>query len=453
MHEPQATVDFLTFGWRIAATIFFVLLNGFFVAAEFALVKVRTTQIQKRAEAGSAAAQTAQHILRHLDRYLSACQLGITIASLILGWLAEPAIGDLLLVGAAAAGIDLTLSAPLLHAIALGMALALVTLLHMTVGEQAPKIWAIQHSEKVALQVARPLHAFAAVFRFFIAIVNSLSNALLRSAGLSAEQLDEAASHSAEEIKWILAAAAQAGHITSRQLDLAQNVMDIIGLEVRHIMVPRVDVAYLTLQNALEENLRILRESGHSRLPLCSVGLDSVIGIVHAKEVMAQVAEGKTPDIRVLARKPIFVSDTQSVSRLIFQMQRSRSHICVVLDEHGTTIGLAFLEDALEEIVGPILDEFDTDTSPGVSQSSSGVIEVPGSLSLPEATELLELDGTAEEADTIGGLIVAMLGRLPRRGDEITLGKYRARVIAVTRRRIERLRFEPVEEAEVSTPG
>ncbi|HEY5656584.1 MAG TPA: hemolysin family protein [Myxococcota bacterium] len=443
MDDPQSTVDFATFGWRIAATLFFVLLNAFFVAAEFSLVKVRTTQIQAQADAGNAAARTAKHILAHLDRYLSACQLGITIASLVLGWLAEPAIAELLLVGASAAGIELVVSGPLLHAIALGIALTLVTLLHMTLGEQAPKLWAIQHSERVALQVARPLRAFATVFRFFIAIVNSLSNALLRAAGLSAEELHEVATHSAEEIKRILAASAQSGQISARQLDLAQNVLDIIGLEVRHIMVPRVDVTYLTLQNPLEDNLRVLRESGHSRLPLCSFGLDSVIGIVHAKEVMGLVAEGRTPDLKALSRKPVFVSDTQSVSRLIFQLQRSRSHICVVLDEHGTTIGLAFLEDALEEIVGPILDEFDTESEPGVSRSSSGAIELPGSLSLPEAMEVLELDRVPEEADTIGGLIVALLGRLPRRGDQVALGGYRAQVLAVTRRRIERLRFDP----------
>jgi magnesium and cobalt exporter, CNNM family len=444
MHDPQPAIDFVSYGWRIAATLSFVLLNGFFVAAEFALVKVRASQIQTLADAGSAAAKTANHILSHFDRYLSACQLGITMASLILGWLAEPAIAELLLAGAGAAGFAVPANAPLLHGIALGIALTIVTVLHMTVGEQAPKIWAIHHSERVALQIARPLRVFAAVFSVFIAVVNRLSNALLRLAGLSAAQVADAASHSAEEIKRILATSARSGHITARQLDLAQNVLDIIGLEVRHIMVPRVDVTYLTLQNSLEDNLRLLRESGHSRVPLCSFGLDSVIGVVHAKEVLAVVADGNTPDLKALARRPIFVSDTQSVSRLIFQLQRSRSHSCLVLDEHGTTIGLAFLEDALEEIVGPILDEFDVVPEPAVSRLSSGVVELPGSLALPEAMEILGLASPLEEADTIGGLVVAMLGRLPRRGDELEVGDYRARVLAVNRRRIERLRFEPI---------
>ncbi|MDH3520542.1 MAG: hemolysin family protein [Myxococcales bacterium] len=452
LQDSRATLDFVTFGWRLAATFFVVLLNGFFVAAEFALVKVRSTQIQARAEAGSSGAKAVQHILAHLDRYLSACQLGITIASLVLGWLAEPAVAELLLAGAVSAGFEIPVDDPVLHGIALGIALTLVTVLHMTVGEQAPKIWAIHHAESVAIQISRPLRIFASTFHFFIAIINTLANGLLRLVGLSAEELADTSSHSAEEIKRILATSAKSGHISARQLDLAQNVLDIFGLEVRHIMVPRVDVTYLTLQNSLEDNLRVVRETGHSRFPLCSFGLDSVIGVVHAKDVMAAVAAGAAPDLKTIARKPVFVSDTQSVSRLIYELQRSRSHSCMVLDEHGTTIGLAFLEDALEEIVGPIQDEFDAEMEPGVTRLGTGAVEMPGSLSLPEASEILDLDSLAEEADTIGGLIVAMLGRLPRRGDELTVGGYRARVLAVTRRRIERLRFEPLS-ADESAPS
>jgi CBS domain containing-hemolysin-like protein len=445
--DGSQAIDLSVYGWRLAATLFFVLVNAFFVAAEFALVKVRPTLIQSRAEAGSSRARTAQHILDHLDRYLSACQLGITLASLILGWLAEPAVAELLRLGVGALGFRVAPDAPWLHAISLALALGIVTTLHMTIGEQAPKIFAIHRSERTALAVAHPLHLFTQALRPLILVINALSNGVLRLLGLSLEEIIDSQAHSAEELKRILTASAGSGEITRRQLELAQNVLDIIELEVRHIMVPRVDVVFLSLQNAPEENLRIARESGHSRFPICAVGLDTVIGIVHAKQILTAPASPGAPDLRALALPPVYVSDTQSVSRLIFQLQRSRSHCSVVVDEHGTCVGLAFLEDALEEIVGPIFDEFD-EATPGIVRLGSGSIEMPGSLSLPEAAGVLELGDLEDESDTIGGYVVARIGRLPRKGDRIEFGDWVATVESVLRRRIERLRFDPLEQKE-----
>jgi CBS domain containing-hemolysin-like protein len=443
--EGSQPIDLALFGWRLLATLSCVLLNGFFVAAEFALVTVRRTWIQTRAEAGSKRARAAEHVLGRLDLYLSACQLGITVASLVLGWLAEPAVAELLLAGLGAAGVAVAPDDTWLHAGALTIALAIVTTLHMTVGEQAPKIFAIHRSEMTTLRLVQPLRVFAALFRPAIFVVNALSNGLLRALGLSALEIDDAAGHSADELKRILSASAGSGEITRRQLELAQNVLDIIELEVRHIMVPRVDVVLLSLQNTPDENLLIVRESGHSRFPLCAVGLDTVIGLVHAKEVLLAVAAGEVPELRELARNPVYVPDTQSVSRLIFQLQRSGSHCSVVVDEHGTCVGLAFLEDALEEIVGPIFDEFDQ-APPGVVRLGSGAIEMPGSLSLPEAAGVLELADLEDESDTIGGYLVTRIGRLPRKGDRVEVGEWTATVESVLRRRIDRLRFEPLHE-------
>jgi len=443
--EGSQPIDLALFGWRLLATLGCVLLNGFFVAAEFALVTVRRTWIQTRAETGSKRARAAEHVLGRLDHYLSACQLGITVASLLLGWLAEPAVAELLLAGLGAAGVAIAPDDTWLHAGALAIALAIVTTLHMTVGEQAPKIFSIHRAEMTTLRLVQPLRVFATLFRPAIFVVNALSNGLLRALGLSALEIDDAAAHSADELKRILSASAGSGEITRRQLELAQNVLDIIELEVRHIMVPRVDVVLLSLQNTPDENLRIVRESGHSRFPLCAVGLDTVIGIVHAKEVLLTVAAGEVPELRELARNPVYVPDTQSVSRLIFQLQRSGSHCSVVVDEHGTCVGLAFLEDALEEIVGPIFDEFDQ-APPGVVRLGSGAIEMPGSLSLPEAAGVLELADLEDESDTIGGYLVTRIGRLPRKGDRVEVGEWTAMVESVLRRRIDRLRFEPLHE-------
>jgi len=445
--DGSQPIDFSIYGWRLAATLFFVLVNAFFVAAEFSLVKVRLTQIQARVEAGSSRARTAHHVLTHMDRYLSACQLGITLASLILGWLAEPAVAQLLLDAAAAFGLGLDRQDPWVHAAALTLALTFITTLHMTLGEQAPKIWAIHRAERTALSVSKPLFYFTQALRPLILVINALSNSMLRLLGLSIEEIVDSAAHSAEELKRILTASAGSGEITRRQLELAQNVLDIIELEVRHIMVPRVDVVFLSLQNAPEENLRIVRESGHSRFPLCAVGLDTVMGLVHAKEVLTAPAADGAPELRSLARSPVYVSDTQSVSRLIFQLQRSRSHCSVVVDEHGTCVGLAFLEDALEEIVGPIFDEFDEATQ-DVVRLGSGSIEMPGSLSLPEAAGVLELGDLEDESDTIGGYVVARIGRLPRKGDRLQVGDWVVTVESALRRRIERLRFDPIEKEE-----
>jgi len=434
--------ELTTFVLRLAATLFFVAANGFFVASEFALVKVQVTQLRERSKR-SRRARVAYHVRSHLDMYLSACQLGITLSSLILGWLAEPAVAEFLLWAAGIAGLGLDPGNLWVHAIALALALSVVTFLHMTLGEQAPKIWAINRSDSVALQVARPLQLFAAAFRPFIWVINESSNGLLRIAGMSPDELGDS-SHNVEELRSILAASAEAGHISDQQLELAENVFAMIQLEVRHILVPRVDVAYLSLERPVEENLRILQESGHSRFPLCEVGLDTVVGFIHAKEVLASAADGKTIDLQSLARRPLFVPDTQPLARLIAQMQRTRNHCAVVVDEHGTSVGLAFLEDALEEIVGPIADEFD-EPAAAVRNAGGGVLDLPGSLALPEAEELLGAEDLGDESDTIGGHVVAELGRLPRPGDELTIGRYRIRVDEVKQRRIVRLLCEPVE--------
>jgi CBS domain containing-hemolysin-like protein len=429
-----------TYGWRLACTALLVFANGFFVAAEFALVKVRPSQLDALAEAGRARAALARRQLANIDRYLSACQLGITIASLLLGWLAEPAVAALLIAVAAEFGWVVGPS-PVVHGVALALALTLVTALHMTLGEQAPKLWGIHRSESTALVVAAPLHVFEIVFRPFIWAIYAITNGLLRLAGLSKAEIATSNSPGPAELRQILTSSAAAGHISDRQREIAQNVLGIMELEVRHILVPRVDIVFLSLQRSLEENLETIRSSGHSRFPLCEVGLDTVVGIVHAKQVLAELAEGRTPDLGKHARRPLFAPDTQSLSLFIVQLQRTRNHCGVVVDEHGTAIGMAFLEDAMEEIIGPIHDEFD-ENEPWVVRLPAGGFDLPGSMALPEAAEVLELTDLEEDEDTIGGVVVVRLGRLPQRGDEITLGPYRVTVQAVVRHRIDRLRFE-----------
>jgi CBS domain containing-hemolysin-like protein len=447
LQEAYGSLDLFGVAWRLGATLFFVLLNAFFVGAEFALVKVRESRVEELVRARRPGARPALHVLRHLDRYLSGCQLGITLASLALGALGEPAVSRLLVAAAAAMGMELSPEDPFVAPVAVGLAFVVITVLHMTLGEQAPKMWALRRAERTALQAALPLRAFTAVFRPFIALVNGISNAVLRALGLPPElRVDSPVS--AEELGSILALSARAGHISERERELTENVFRMIELEVRHIVVPRVDVEFLSLQRPLEESLGVLRRSGYSRFPLCEVGLDTIVGFVHARDVMEEVLHGRKPDLRRLAREPVFVPDTMALSDFLLEVQGKRAHCAAVLDEHGTAIGLAFREDALEEIVGPLGDEFDEE-APDFVEVKPGTYEILGRLPLPEACDRLDLELEEDEGEeTIGGHVVALLGRLPKRGDSLALGGYRVTVTEVMRRRLHKLRFERVAEPE-----
>jgi CBS domain containing-hemolysin-like protein len=447
--SESASLDFFGVAWRLGATLFFVLLNGFFVAAEFALVKVRTARIDQLARDGSRSARLSRHILSHLDRYLSGCQLGITLASLALGALGEPAVSRLLLALAAALGVVVAPDAVWLHVLAFTLAFALITTLHMTLGEQAPKMWALRRPEAGALRSAYPLQAFTLAFGPFIAGINALSNAILRVVGLPPDA-DSEASHTAEEIRSILSLSARHGHITPRAHELSENVLRMIDLEVRHIILPRVDVAFLSLEWPFEECVRVVRQTNHTRYPLCERGLDTIVGFVNARDVREAVLEGKQPDLRALAREAVLVTETMPLSDFLLEVQRRRAHCAAVVDERGTVIGLAFREDALEEIVGPLGDEFDEE-HPEFLELAPGVYEMSGRMSLPEVCDRLdfELDWDEdEEVDTIGGHVTARLGRLPRRGDGVEVGPYRATVLEAARRRVQRLRLERIRPAD-----
>jgi CBS domain containing-hemolysin-like protein len=443
--SESLSLDFFGVAWRLGATLFFVLLNGFFVAAEFALVRVRTARIEALARDGSRSARLARHIVSHLDRYLSACQLGITVASLALGALGEPAVSRLFIALAGAFGIVVAPGEVWLHVVSFTLAFVVITTLHMTLGEQAPKMWALRRPEAGAMRSAYPLRIFTFAFGPFISAINAISNAILRLVGLPPDAESDA-SHTAEEIRSILSLSARHGHITPRAHELSENVLRMIDLEVRHIVLPRVDVVFLSLEWPFEECVRVVRQTNHTRYPLCERGLDTIVGFVNARDVREAVLEGKQPDLRALAREAPFVTDTMPLSDFLLEVQRRRAHCAPVVDERGTVIGLAFREDALEEIVGPLGDEFD-EYQPEFVEIAPGVFELSGRMSLPEVCDRLDFEidwEEDEEVDTIGGHVTARLGRLPRRGDGVEVGPYRATVLDVARRRVQRLRLERI---------
>jgi len=427
--------------WKLLGAAFLVLANGFFVAAEFALVKVRATRIHARARKGDGRARIVTRMLGDLSLYLSGCQLGITLASLALGWLSESAVAAALLAAADGLGLDVQ-DGPWVHVAALILSLTIITILHMTIGEQAPKVFAIAKAEKMALFAARPLHVFTLTLRPFIWLIDVLSNTLAKMAGISSSN-EHDQGHDVGELRAVLSAANRAGHITARQQTLGENVLDLMRLEVRHIMLPRVDVVYLSSQRTVKANLDLVAKSHHSRFPLCTRDLDDVRGIIHVRDLFARLQEGRPEiDLESLCRPALVVPDTQRVSNLIVELQRAQRHCAVVVDEYGSAVGMVFLEDALEEIVGPIHDEFDTKSPiPWVDESSDGVIEMAGSVPLPEAADILDLELSAA-SDTIGGYVTERIGQLPEVGASFALPPYLVTVLAASKRRITRVRFE-----------
>lgn len=250
----------------------------------------------------------------------------------------------------------------------------------------------------------------------------------------------------------MLALSWAAGHISKLEHEVTENVFRIMELEVRHIVVPRIDIEYLSVGRPDEENMSVIRDSGHSRLPLCEVGLDTIIGFVHTKDVMQQVLDRKELDLRALARDAIFVPDTMSLSDFLLELQSSQQHCTAVLDERGTVIGLAFREDALEEIVGPLGDEFDEHKGE-FQEVEDGVYEMVGRMSVPETCDRLDFelsDEEDEDEDTIGGHVTARLGRLAKSGDQVPVGPYLATVLEVSRRRVRRLRIERMPDEDAS---
>lgn len=414
-----------------------VALNAFFVATEFAIVRVRTTRIDELVAKGVRRAAATRAVLSDLNAYLSACQLGITLASLGLGWIGEPAFAHLLepvFAGLGRAGGIAT------HTIAITLAFVVITVLHVVVGEQAPKMVAIERAERVALLVAWPIRVFNFVLYPFIWAMNSLSNVSVRALGLTPVS-EASAAHSEEELRMILSVSQRSGALQEAHAELLENALDFTERAVRQIMVPRGDIVWLDANASNDESVREVRESAHTRYPLCDGDLDHVLGILHLKDLFLQPPG---TDLRRLVRQPLFVPEGLSIDRLLRQFQRSRTHLAVVIDEYGGTSGVVSIEDVLEELIGEIQDEFDEE-APKVQDLGGGRLSVDASIPADEVAETLGIADRSEEeeVDTLGGLVVARLGRIARPGDVVELGGRRVEVSRVSGRRILRLTVHP----------
>jgi CBS domain containing-hemolysin-like protein len=409
-----------------------VLLNGFFVATEFALVKVRATRLRQLADAGNHSAAVALKMVEQLDAYLSACQVGITLASLALGWIGEPAFAQLLEPGLASLG---KWAAPIAHGIAIVFAFLVITILHIVVGEQAPKIVAIWRPEPVALAVALPMNAFYRVFYPFVALLNRATRWLLSPLGLTRDAFEGGPTE--DEARMILAESLAGGRDSDLRRRLVERAFEFARKRARQFMVPRADIVSLDAEAPLAENLETARRMGFTRYPLVRGTLDDVIGIVHIRDLtMSGGRIASSADLESVAREPLFVPEASPADVLLRQFQVRRLHQAIVVDEYGGTSGLVTLEDLIEELIGSeIQDEFDTGEQSPILALGGGSYNVSGGFALEELAALLEVALEDPEAVTVGGFVQNRLGRIGRVGDIVPFGEHHALKVLETRQR------------------
>jgi CBS domain containing-hemolysin-like protein len=428
----------------LGAAFLLVLLNGFFVAAEFAIVKVRSTKIKELAEEGDWRAVMARSVITHLDAYLSACQLGITFASLGLGWIGEPAVARLIEPSLRAAGVT---NPTLVHTVAFTVAFIIISFLHIVLGELAPKSLAIRKSEQTALWLAPPLRGFYWLMYVPIIALNGTANWILRLVGIEPIGETEQA-HSSEELRMIVGASHAHGVLNATERRLLENVIDFSEREVAEIMTPRVDMVCLFVNKSIAENLAIVRGQQHTRYPLAEGTADNVIGMIHIKDFITLIldanAERAGSVLQSIKRPVLFVPERASIDALLRTIQATHTLMAVVVDEYGGVAGVVTLEDVLEELVGEIRDEFD-DTELEVERRGGETI-VDGGMPLNEVEEMFPDLVSEEESDvrTVGGLVLKELGRIPNAGDQVTLGPYRLDVIEMDNLRITRVKIERV---------
>jgi CBS domain containing-hemolysin-like protein len=422
---------------KLAVILILVLLNGFFVASEFAIVKVRGTQLDALIEEGDPRASFARHVTEHLDAYLSATQLGITLASLALGWLGEPFLAQMVEPLFQRLGVT---SAAVIHSAAFAVAFATITFLHIVLGELAPKSLAIRKAVPTTLWIARPLGIFHAVFKPAIWLLNGAANQILRHF-LHIDPVGETElAHSEEELRAILAESQQAEEVTPLGKEILINALDLRRRVVRDIMTPRGEVVFLNIEDSFEENLKVASESRHTRFPLCRGHFDETLGLVHMKDLMPLLREG-APDLAAIRRDIMAVPELMPLEKLLTSFLQKHAHIALVVDEYGGTVGIVTLDNVLEEIVGDIQDEFDTEQQEYRRISDDEFI-VNGTFGLYEFNELAGVELESADVSTIGGYVTHVLGHLPKQGEQARIEEFLVTVTQTDGRRIGQLHFK-----------
>jgi CBS domain containing-hemolysin-like protein len=438
---------------KLLAVAGLILLNGVFIAAEFALFSVRATRIDQLAEEGNRAAGAVQRVLANPTRFISACQVGITLSSLTLGWLTEPAVAHLIepplreLIGD-----DAVIGA---HAIAAVIALLLVTSLHIVLGSQVPKMIAIQRSERTILAVAPPIRWLSWPVRPYVALLYRLTDAALDVVGLN-RQAEHSLVYTEDELKLLVSASRMEGYLEASEQEMIERVFAFADVETDEIMTPRTEMLAVPATATLEEVGAAIATSGHTRFPVYGDHLDDLIGVFHTRDLIAELLHGdvETFSLRRYVKPAVFVSARTPLDELLAVMKARRSHLAIVVDEYGGTAGLVTLEDVLERIVGDVDDRFGEQRQVDAEDLGNGVTRVSGLLSIGEVNERFGTHIADDYYNSVGGFVFGQLGRKPEIGDEVRANGHRFRVAGLDGLRIDRVEILPAPSGdEGESPG
>jgi len=432
--EPADPSSMTVAASSLVAVLGLVAINGFFVAAEFSLVAARRSKLDEMIAKGDRGARVVQNALQHLDRYIASTQLGITIASLALGWIGEPVLAQQFDRLFRALGLNPSPTA--VHVAAVPVAFFLLTFFHIVLGELAPKSVALASPEKTARAIVRPLMLFSRFMSPFIWIFNGAANSLLRIFGVDPASDQEG--HSPDEIRFLVMQAHARGTLDESDRAMLAGVLDFHEKKARDVMRPRTEVVALDVEATEQEVWEILRRERYSRYPVYRDSLDDVIGVFLAKDLWLH--SGDAPfNLADFVREPMYVPDSRPAERVLDDLRKTRAHMAVVLDEYGGTAGIVTMEDLVEEVVGDIADEYDFASRESIV--TDGVLELAGSLSLIDVRSDYRIQIPDGDWTTLGGYAFAKLGRLPRMGDRIPIPGGEMEVVAMDGRRIAALRI------------
>jgi CBS domain containing-hemolysin-like protein len=409
----------------ILITLTLVFFNGFFVAAEFAIVKVRASQLKVKADDGHKSAILSSYIVNHLDGYLAATQLGITLASLGLGWVGEPVVSKIILNVFDWTG--LTISPELAHNIALPVSFAIITVLHIVFGELAPKSMAIQKPESTTLAIAYPLNLFYHVFRPFIYVLNGFANVILKLFGIQA--VHGADVHSSDELKYLVKQSNESGTIVNTDYEIIRNAFDFAERTVKQIMVPRNQVVGLDVENFKDEMIDKIIDDGYSRIPCFENNIDNIVGLIYIKDLLAVRRTQEVLNIREIIRPVILTLETRKIGSLLKEFQHKHIQMAVVVDEFGGMEGIVTMEDIIEELVGEIQDEYDNEI-PIVEKKGERTYQIIATANINDINQFLPYAlETNDEVTTLAGIIIQRLGRIPAMNEKLNIDEYEVTIL------------------------
>lgn len=431
---------------NVIIILLLVFANGFFVAAEFAIVKVRSSQIVQRMKKGHRRAALAKNIVEHLDAYLSATQLGITLSSLGLGWVGEPLLADMLRDPLSQIGI---VGERTVHALAFGISFGVLTFLHIILGELAPKSLAIRHPESTTFVVSAPLQVFYRIFQPAIWLLNGSANFLLKLAGIPPSSAQELL-HSPEELEIIVRESAKSGMFNKTEQELITRIFEFSTTTVKEIMVPRTDVVAVEIGTPRDRLIRIVSEEGYSRLPVYRETIDNIVGIIYTKDLISLLEHRDLIVLQDIIRPAYFVPHSVKISLLMRELQERKMHIAIVVDEFGGMEGIVTMEDILEEIVGEIHDEYD-EVLKQIEQAADGSALVDARISIKDFNEKFGTELPEDtEYETLSGFLHKVTGRIPEQNEEIRHQNLTFTVVKKSQRRIRQVKVRKLPATVVS---